>query len=315
MEIEKQYSIDEFEKIFWNGYQYTIDNDTLNIIQSLADKVGAPNYVKTPVFTKNIHNKKKKDKTTFFEEDWEAVRNFKSTTIEKKEGIDKKIEEMRILLNKITEKNYDNIKDQIIEILNSCNENEFTDIEIDKILKYVFNTASSNKFYSTTYAKLIVDLLDKFNNIKVLFNNNKHNYMNQFDNIVYCDPDEDYDKFCDNNLVNEHRRASSLFLVNLMKLNVIVPQEIINLISNLQEMISQNILKTNNTQIGEEITENLYILVCNSYSLIKKNNDWLNCYKEIKDISQLKAKSKPSLSHKMIFKHMDILDNIKKQIF
>lgn len=310
MQIEKTYHINDFEKIFWQGYQYSLSQETMDIINELAEKVGAPNYIKTPVFTKNIRVKKK-DKV-IVEDDWHAIRQFKTTVIKKAEGIDKRIDEVRSLLNKISEKNYDQVCEEIESKLNDSNCEDFTDEELDKLIRYIFKTASSNKFYSNIYAKLIVNLLDKFQSIKNLFNSNKHNYMNQFDNIEFCDPNTDYDRFCENNLVNDQRRASSLFLINLMKLNVIVPQEIINLIISLQEMIEKIINETDKSQVIEEISENLFILVKNGYNEIKNLNDWKGCYKYIEKISKLNIKEYKSLNNKIKFKHMDMLDHFKK---
>ena len=58
-----------------------------------------------------------------------------------------------------------------------------------------------------------------------------------FKEIIYIDPDEDYDGFCDMNEKNEKRRAMSQFFVNLMKNEVIDNKEIIKIILALHEQI------------------------------------------------------------------------------
>jgi hypothetical protein len=55
--------------------------------------------------------KKKKGK----EEDWESIRNFQTTKIEQKIGIDVQIDLIRSFLNKLTDRNYVDIKNKIIE--------------------------------------------------------------------------------------------------------------------------------------------------------------------------------------------------------
>lgn len=316
--IVKTYNIDFFENTLWNGFQFEVPEETMVLISHLAEKVGAPNYVKTPIFTKsnNLQQKRKRiDKNeNISEEDWKAIRDFKATTISKSEGIDKNIDEVRSYLNKITEKNYIPTKESIIAIVNDCEKDGKSSVEdTNKLVGYIFSTASKNSFCSQVYAQLIVDLLSYSPSIKELFNENKSSFINQFDNIEAGNPDENYDKFCELNIVNDQRRASSLFLINLMKLDVIIPQEIINIILLLQESLIEMIEKENCDTIVEEISENLLILIKNGYSNISMLSDWTSILDCVKLISSYKAKSKPSLKHKTIFKHMDILDTIKKQ--
>ena len=42
----------DFERIQYEGFSYTLSPDVLKIIQSIADQVGSPEYVKTPQFEK-----------------------------------------------------------------------------------------------------------------------------------------------------------------------------------------------------------------------------------------------------------------------
>ena len=227
--VEKTYTIEDFEQILWNSFHFEVPNNVLKTIEKIADEVGAPNYVKTPIFTKNnnnINNKRNKKHQELSEEDWVSIRNFQTTKIVKSEGINKKIEEVRAFLNKLTTSNYDKIEEEILKILNESQENNsFNEEEIKKLMEYIFKTASTNSFCSELYAKLVVSLLE-FPFIKNIFNENKHAYINKFENIRYCNPDENYDLFCEINMENTERKSSSLFLINLMKLNVIVPQEI-----------------------------------------------------------------------------------------
>jgi hypothetical protein len=97
-----------------------------------------------------------------------------------------------------------------------------------------------------------------------------------------------------------------------MKLNVIVPQEIINIIDNLYDIVKVKMEDEGNSTIIEEIGENLFILITNGYPILSKNNDWNQINANIQDMSKIKAKSKPSISHKFYFKCLDIIDAIKK---
>ena len=48
------YTISDFENIKWaNNGGFALPANTIELINSLSEQVGAPNYVKTPSFTNN----------------------------------------------------------------------------------------------------------------------------------------------------------------------------------------------------------------------------------------------------------------------
>ena len=96
-----------------NSLIVDLPKDVINVINFIAHKVGAPSYRKTPNFKKQ-HNNRHVEKITG--EDWAAIRNFKKTVINKNtDGILKAKDDIRCLLNKITEKSYDDVKTEIVE--------------------------------------------------------------------------------------------------------------------------------------------------------------------------------------------------------
>lgn len=107
----------------------------------------------------------------------------------------------------------------------------------------------------------------------------------------------------------------SLFIVNLMKNGVIEKEEILEIIKNLQKLIMKYITKPDKTNEVEELNENLYIIITNSLREIKFGIDdgTENIIKCIEFISILKPKMKeyPSITNKTIFKHMDIITELK----
>ena len=97
------YSIDHILSIKNKNIQ-DLDVNIKQIIDELSLTVGSATYSKTPVFlSKNKENKVTKAKKEF--NNWEAVRNFKKTEMVTNIGIDKKVDELRCLLNKLTSKN------------------------------------------------------------------------------------------------------------------------------------------------------------------------------------------------------------------
>ena len=76
---------------------------------------------------------------------------------------------------------------------------------------------------------------------------------------------EDYDKYCAINKDNDKRRAISMFYINLMKLEVIEPKAIIDIISDIQQYCKLYVDSTNKPMV-DELSEVIYILVINSYN-------------------------------------------------
>lgn len=319
-EVCKTYDIAFFENILWDGFQFEVPEETMQLISSLAEKVGAPNYVKTPIFTKtnnSLMQKRRKNDggkhSEINEEDWKAIRDFKATTLKKSEGVEKTIDDARTILNKLSANNYEKMQKEILDIVKTNEQgNSLSDEDTTKLMGFIFETASNNTFCSELYAKLVVDLLTHSSVIKDMFHKNKLDFVKKFDNIEVGDPNDDYDRFCEINIVNDARRGSSMFLINLMKLEVIIPQEIINIVHSLQESLMEVIEEESKAPAAEEIAENLLILIKGSYSKISTLGDWEPIMNNIESLSKMKANTKPGLKHKCIFKHMDIMDAIKK---
>ena len=47
-----KYSLEDVNQIIFNGFDFKLPDQTLEIISNLALQVGSPDYVKTPVFQK-----------------------------------------------------------------------------------------------------------------------------------------------------------------------------------------------------------------------------------------------------------------------
>jgi hypothetical protein len=334
MTTVKTYSKLDFDKILSEGFSYKLSSEVMQIIQSIADQVGSPEYVKTPQFDKREYGgsngsssnsyKKPNNKLKFeitTDEDWETIRKFKATVLSKKEGIEASMDQIRKHLNKITNKTYDSLRDKIVEEITSITSNSEIDItspeimaELNKIGDAIFNIASGNSFYSTIYATLYKELMTHFPFMEVIFKNNFEKFRNLFDKIDYCDPVKDYDNFCLNNKTNEKRRALSLFYVNLMKFDIIKQDDIMRIITYLQLYILNSIKMVDCKNIVDELSEVLFILITNSAEKLAANesisDDWTNVVDIITDISKMKPNSYPSITNKTTFKHMDMLEEI-----
>ena len=336
VKITKQYNITDYEKITNAGFICNLSQETLDIISKLSEQVGAPTYIKTPIFLKKESRsigdvgggvggvggggaggggfKKIKSKPSeITDDDWDAIRAFQTTQKHVSEGIQKNVDNIRGFLNKITDMNEEamtkDIKDEISKLIEHDTSNE----NMMKIGYSIFNIASSNSFYSALYARLFKTLMNDYDIFKKIFEDNFKEFMNLFESIEFVDPKKNYDKFCEYTKTNDKRRAMSLFVVNLMINNIIDEGEIIEIISQLQALILNYLRKSEKSNEVEELTENLFIIVTKSKSYLNKGvtkDAWEVISKNIEFITMLKPKMKeyPSITNKTIFKHMDIFE-------
>jgi hypothetical protein len=244
---------------------------------------------------------------------WDKQQVFKAIKKEEKMGIDKYIDEIRILLNKISDKNYQTNKDSIIQKIKECIEDDEDTNNIKKVVTVLFDIAKSNKFYSEIYAKLYKELIDSF----PFFNETIVPFLNQFmdslNTLVYIDSAIDYDGFCNYNKMNENRRASMAFIVNLMKNKIELPIHILDIVIHFQNLAIKFIDEENRVNEVDEITEVLNIVISMIYEIYKTDDKWINeILPKIKMFSMFKIKEKASLSSRSIFKYKDIMDKINK---
>ena len=284
---------------------FSFDQDVLDKIKKIADEVGAPEYTHTPQF-----QKKEKNKQHVTDEDWNMIRNFKTTKIVKKEGIDASVDSIRKHLNKMSTNTYDKLKIKIVEEMRIIYDNTKVDSatdDLNTIGNAIFTIASSSKFYSKMYAKLFSELIAEFEFMRQIFDNNLREFNKVFQDISYCDP-KDYDKYCENNKKNEKRRALGLFYVNLMIEDVIEQDTILDIILGIQEYLISKLDVENHGAVVDELSELLYIMIIPCKEI--KDNKWDKIVDNVESISKMKSKDKTSLTNKTVFKHMDIMDAI-----
>ena len=335
VKITKQYSILDYEDITNAGFLCNLSQETLDIISKLSEQVGAPTYIKTPIFLKKENRsisgvggvgggglgggggfKKSKNKPSeITDDDWEVIRAFQTTQKHVSEGIQKNVDNIRGYLNKITDANEEAMTKDIKAEISQLIEHDTSHENMMKIGYSIFNIASSNSFYSALYARLFKSLMNDYDIFKKIFEDNFKEFMNLFESIEFVDPKKNYDKFCEYTKTNDKRRAMSLFVVNLMINNIISEDEIIEIIKQLQTLISSYLRKPEKANEVEELTENLFIIITKSKDYLGKDetkSSWESIIKNIEFVTVLKPKMKeyPSITNKTIFKHMDIFEEI-----
>jgi hypothetical protein len=241
--------------------------------------------------------------------EWKTVTPFKVTKIEKKEGVEKQANEIRVCLNKISNKNYEQQRDAIFEIIDVI---ETDSVSQQRIAQCIFDIAKSNKFYSELYATLYKELIGKFTVFSEYIVNLIREYYDDMDLIEEVDSDKDYDKYCENNKANDNRKACSTFIVNLMKQQVIDKEEVLELIVKLQEKIMGAVHTDGKVYQVDEMTENLFILIT-TVGLEKDAADYITTtiVKNIETCAKYKTKEQKSISSRAVFKYMDMLAVVK----
>jgi len=325
----KKYLLTDFDNIKFGGFDYVLETNIIKIISELALQVGSPDYVKTPIFTKrenfnNITNTNINSKDNYGMKRRRGNRNnemcnneycesssFQPTKIEEKSHNSKYIDNIRMNLNKLTDKNVLETKNKIIHDIDKILEENKTKEEMNNITKTIFDIASLNRFYSEIYADLYSTLINKYEIFHELFEENLVNFMDLFNNIEYIDPSVDYDKFCKINKDNEKRKSLAAFYKNLSKKGIIQKEKIIEITQKLLSMVYTFISEENKKNEVDELMETIAILYDKSLEdeynyIIVGNNISINEF--IEKISHSKVKDYKSLTNKTIFKCMDLID-------
>jgi hypothetical protein len=318
-----KYSLKDFNDIAFNGFNLELSPAVIEIISKLAQEVGSPDYVKTPVFkkrenpmkiepllSKDFGYKKKKGPRDM---DYELIRSFQTTKMETKIGLDAHIDVIRSHLNKMTDKNYIDTRNKLTDVIDTILKETANSDDITRVSVVIFEIASTNRFFSKMYAELYADLIGKYEIMRFVFEDSLSKFMDLFDTIEYVDSTVDYDRFCKNNKDNEKRKSLSAFFVNLMTNNIITKDIIIDLTRNLLIQMNDYILQDNKKNEVDELSENIAILYKKElyddnkpvpYELI----DGLTVGKAIQKIANSKIKDYKSLTNKSVFKFMDLID-------
>ena len=328
MAAKLRYTLNDFNNIIFNGFNYELPAETIRVISELALEVGSPDYVKTPIFQKrenpmksdvlassNPNFKKKRGKNMEINDgDWEALRTFQATKIEERDGINGEIDNIRSELNKITDKNFMDKRDKIMDIINVIINNS-TPEDVKRVSTAIFEIASTNRFYSKMYADLYSDIITSYEIMKSVFEESLSNFLELFNVIEYVDPSVDYDKFCKINKDNEKRKALGVFFINLSMNGIIPNTKIISITRNLLAQIYTFISQENKKNEVDELTENIALLFKKElygddddddaeYELI----EGFTITEIIEKIAHSKVKDYKSLTNKTVFMFMVMID-------
>jgi hypothetical protein len=303
-----KYPMDAINDFIFNGFDYALPEIVKNIINRLSEKVGSPDYIKTPIF------KKRKDFGQQQEQDdgndWASIRSFNKTVVVEDERSENEvvISEMKKQLNKLTNDNYDVIRDKIFEILYNHDVNDKCMGEINEI---IFTISSGNAFFANVYARFMKDMIVKYESMRKVFESNLDGVMSRFDTVRCGNPDENYDEFCKINKENDERRALVGFFVQLCIIDMVPVDKIMDIFYKLYDVVEKE--RTNKASMSkiEEVITTIFGLVSGSMSFIKGHEKHADIVEKVNAIANINKKTNPGLSNKAIFKMLDLVDVIE----
>ena len=89
--------------------------------------------------------------------------------------------------------------------------------------------------------------------------------------IDYCDPEEDYDKYCSINKLNEERKSLYGFLIVISGSDVCSFSDILEINETLFSYLEDNIENVEKLNINEEIVENISVFITEGKEKILKD--------------------------------------------
>jgi len=308
----RKYTLNDFNNKESSGNIPELESLVIEKINKLANRVGAPSYQKTPVFKRyNYSNKKKKVNENITSTDWQTIRNFKTTTLDKNmEGLEAQMDSIRSYLNKLTNDNYTEISYEIkLVIKEVVDQNE--DDYLSKIGVSIFEIGSANRFLSNVYVKLYKELIDTYPIMKNVCMSNFNSFNTLFETFDYCEASEDYDKFCDIMKNNEKRKALSKFMMICVEYEIIESENMEKIMLDFLKKINKNIDDKDKENAVDEIAANLVIMIQSSLVSFRAMNSSDKIFKDIEILSNYNVKNYPGLSNKTVFKFLDMVEELE----
>ena len=312
-----RYIIEDYNKIISQGKPYVFDPDFHDYIESIDKKI-------TPIFpdkvqeihVRRVETKKRPQQHPSEQQadTWSSIKPKYKSAIIVLDGIDKWIQDIRVCINKMSLKNYENQKTAILALLEKCSAD---DQSFKKIADFIFSVASSNIFFASIYASLFKELMEKYTIFNDLLREYLNSYVNSVTKLKYVDPDVNYDEYCLYNKENDMRKANAVFIVHLVKQKALPVMRVLTIISSFQDLTTQYIEEDNRVHEVEEIAEILFLFLKGGKEVFAEcQAEFIWKFVIIPNINKVvkyKKGDKNSLSSRAIFKYMDISVGINQQ--
>lgn len=283
------YTFNDYENI-------SIDNYIMD--QSILDNLTALEGILNLNVEKKEHNYERKSKS------WNQVKSFQKTNfVQNVSEEDKIYNEIRNSLNKLSANNYEVQSIIIVNNVEKCEDKT-------KVMETIYNVACSNKVFSELYAKLYKELCEKYHCFRENVSSMLEKYKTDLANIVYKDPNVEYDDYCVYTKNNDKLRSSLMFYVNLFKYDLMKRNDLVDLIIFLLNNMDTNTTIVDHRNEMDEYVEQLFVLCKNMKLCLCEKFDEIKSRLEV--FSNLKNGGEVvSMSPRVNFRCMDILDSLK----
>jgi len=222
--------------------------------------------------------------------------------------------DIRVALNKLSAKNFETQRAVILEGVAALLSEGGS---IEPIAGLLFDVAGINKMYSEWYAKLYRDFLHAHDGFLEPLHACIQALKGSISVMTYCDPNTAYDGYCLYVKENDKNRAISSFMVMLAHEGVIEIQDVVDMLLHFQNMFMQSIDQDAKTQECEELVElmfNMSQLAVQRTTIVQHpawHDQLLPTWTRVATMS-VKAKEHVSLTSRAVFKHLDLVDALKK---
>lgn len=321
----RRYTLEDFANIANDGFKYSIESATHDIIHALAKEVGAPDYVRTPVFSSNRdkprhQNRNRRRVQEISDEDWEGIRTFQSREKQEVSDNEKLIRSMRDMMNRVTRR--ENIVETIIDSLFEHTHKAIILNCTEELMSVFFNTLVSNPLNVSIYAKALSRVFSEddmsFSTVAVVISEYLRKFIREwsdsFATIVEVNEEDDFDLFCDMNKQNDLRLSKSKFLAHLYKEYSSVDEgiehvlseikvSVVRLVNHFKDLLLSNNMTYQADQVGSSIIELFSIGDLGEISMDSDDDE--TAMDIIDKVVYDGRKSYPSLSNKLLFRLME----------
>ena len=324
-----RYDINFIDELSKTMTSYKLNSDVENYLNNILIDIKKPVYNIVPNFTsssfhknnKNRHMRNYKNSRRNFNKDHldkefdekirldkEVINNYKINRIKdinNKSDHAMVVTNIRKILNKITESNYEKLKNEFLCYYKSIfdDKNNLDKIDINNINIYIFDSlVYNNIIFNNLYSDLLFNLMNINSDFSDILNSYLEIFYNIYKLIKLPNSNNSYHELTEINKHNDKYKCLCIFYIYCFKINLIPLEIITDAISNLQQELLNNIKLEDKKEYNELLTQFLFLITSN----IKLTDEKL--VSNFIYISTLKNNSFSSITNKIIFKHKDIVE-------
>lgn len=207
------------------------------------------------------------------------------------------------LLNKLTDKNYEKLKNEMFVLLESIDPIQ----DIDIITHRIFQIASSNIHLSKLFSKFYNELIKKNKAFYDIFHDHFLKHCKTLSEIKYIDPNENYDEYCNYVKSIDRLKSGLSFFSNLMRFKICTIDHMVGLCDELLNTLIQEMTHDSNMEYKEELLQSIFIIIKETHEELFFHVQFESIFHKIKSLQ-----TSQHINMKLKFKIMDIIDFVRR---